>query len=64
MRLSYDEGRTWPFSKVIYPKSAAYCCLARLSDGRIGLLYEKDDYKTLAFACFTLDWLTNNKDSF
>ena len=62
VRLSYDEGTTWPISKVIDPNSAAYSCLARLADGRVGLLYEKDNYRTLTFVAFTLDWLTDGRD--
>ena len=55
VRISYDEGRTWPVSKLIWPASAAYSCPARLSDGRVGLLYERDDYKTIAFTAFSAD---------
>ena len=63
VRLSYDEGRTWPVSRLIHAGSAAYCCLAALPDTRIGLLYERDGYKTIAFTAFTLGWLTNGKDT-
>lgn len=54
IRLSYDEGRTWPVSKLIDAGPSAYSCLARLSDGRIGLLYERDNYQRLTFMAFTL----------
>ncbi|MHC4407059.1 MAG: sialidase family protein [Planctomycetota bacterium] len=57
VRLSYDEGRTWPVSKTIYKGSAAYSCLARLADGRLGLIYERDDYGKLTFASLALAWL-------
>ena len=57
VRISYDEGRTWPVSRVIEDGSAAYSCLTRLKDGRIGILYERDDYKRLAFATFTTAWM-------
>ena len=62
VRLSYDEGATWSISKVIDPESAAYSCLTRLADGRVGLLYEKDNYRALTFVAFTLDWLTDGRD--
>lgn len=42
VRLSYDEGRTWPVAKLIEPVAAEYSSLTRLSDGAIGLLYERD----------------------
>lgn len=58
VRISYDEGRTWVSRRLIYGNSAAYCCLTRLPDGRVGLLYEADRYTRLVFTAFDLDWLT------
>jgi sialidase-1 len=40
IRISYDEGRTWPVSRVIEPDFFAYSSLARLKNGDVGLLYE------------------------
>jgi len=57
VRLSYDEGKTWPVGKVLHEGSAAYSSLAKLPDGKIGLLYERDDYHVIEFASFTLEWL-------
>ncbi len=56
VRMSYDEGRTWPISRLIEPGLAAYSALARLPDARIGVLYESGGYKQLTFAAFDLDW--------
>lgn len=58
VRLSYDEGQTWPVSRLVNPGSAAYCCLAALPDGRIGLLYERSSYRRISFVAFDLAWLT------
>jgi sialidase-1 len=61
VRLSDDEGQTWPVSRLIHKGPAAYSCLARLADGQIGLLYEageKNAYETITLATFGLDWLT------
>ena len=63
VRMSYDEGRTWPVSRLVDPGSAAYSCLARLSDGRIGLLYESGGYKRVTFAAFGLEWLSSAHES-
>jgi sialidase-1 len=63
VRLSCDEGRTWPIGKTVYEGSSAYSCLAKLPDGRAGLLYERDDYGKLTFAAFTLSWLTEGQAS-
>ena len=57
VRLSHDEGRTWPVIKLIDAGPSGYCCLTRLKDGQIGLLYERDNYKRLSFVSLTLDWL-------
>jgi sialidase-1 len=57
VRLSRDDGRTWPAARVLYANSAAYSCLVALPGGRAGCLYEKDGYRTIAFARFGLDWL-------
>jgi sialidase-1 len=66
VRLSYDEGSTWPISKVIHAGPAAYSCLTVLADGTIGLLYERGDkspYETITFSRFNLEWLTDGKDN-
>ena len=48
LRLSYDEGRTWPKSRVIEPGSSEYSSLGRLPNGDIGLLYERNTQKKYA----------------
>ena len=63
VRLSYDEGRSWPVAKVIHEGSAAYSDLVVLPDGAIGCLYERDDYGKITFARFTLQWLTEGEDA-
>lgn len=62
VRLSYDEGRTWPVSRQVYEGSSAYSCLTVLPDNSIGCLYEKDGYGKIAFARFSLEWLTGGAD--
>jgi sialidase-1 len=66
VRLSYDEGATWPVSRVIYEGPSAYSCLVVLRDRTIGLLYERGaeaPYDRITFARFTLGWLTNGEDA-
>jgi sialidase-1 len=61
VKLSRDDGETWPIEKVIHDGPAAYSCMAVLSDGQIGILYERGDespYKKVTFAKFSLEWLT------
>ena len=61
LRLSYDEGRTWPVAKRLNPERSMYSCLAQLPDRSIGLLYERS--MQMAFARLTLDWLTDGEDA-
>jgi len=64
VRLSSDEGRTWPAARVVHDGPAAYSCLARLPDGRIGCLYECGNtapYERIRFASFGREWLANGR---
>jgi sialidase-1 len=65
VKLSYDEGRSWPVARSVHAGPSAYCCLAPLRNGEIGLLYENGDeapYERINFARFTLEWLTEGED--
>ena len=70
VRLSYDEGKSWPVAKRIQTGPGAYSSMTVFPDGSIGILYETgsafvafDDYsQKIVFARFTLDWLTDGKD--
>ncbi|MFL5620852.1 MAG: exo-alpha-sialidase [Gemmatimonadaceae bacterium] len=61
VRLSYDEGMSWPVAKVVEPGPSAYSSLVALPDRSVGLLYERgvrSPYERITFARFTLKWLT------
>lgn len=65
VRLSYDEGKTWPVARVLHEGPAAYSSLVVQPDFSIGLLFERGErsaYEGIAFARFTLDWLTGGRD--
>lgn len=62
IRISYDEGKTWTEGKIIYAKGSAYSSMTVLSNGDIGLFFEKDDYQENVFVRLTLEWLTDGKD--
>jgi sialidase-1 len=71
VKLSYDEGRTWPVARVLEPGTSGYSDLAVGPDGTIYCLYErgstdgKDHFatRTLTLARFNLEWLSDGKDS-
>jgi sialidase-1 len=65
IRLSYDECRTWAFSRTLNPGKSAYSELAVTADMTICCFYErgvKDTYERITFARFSLEWLTQGKD--
>lgn len=57
VRVSEDEGATWPIARRLYEGSSAYCCLAVLPGEQICCLYERDEYKKITLARFSLSWL-------
>jgi sialidase-1 len=53
VRLSRDDGKTWPVARLLHKGPSAYSCLTVLSDGSIGCLYEggeKNAYEKIIFA--------------
>jgi sialidase-1 len=63
VRLSYDEGKTWPVSKVIHKDYFGYSCLAAVPNGMIGCLFENVNCSKITFTRFSLKWLSDGKDS-
>ena len=62
VRLSNDEGQSWPVSPRVNDGPAAYSCLSVLADGAIGLLYETGTvhpYERIKFVRSDLEWLTS-----
>ena len=62
IRISFDDGKTWQIKKVLYKGGFAYSVLTSLPDGTIGCLFEADNYKRIAFAKFSFQWLTESKN--
>jgi len=49
LRISFDEGKTWKKKFLIEPKNTGYSDIVKLSNKKIGILYEADDYKEIKF---------------
>ncbi|ONI84827.1 hypothetical protein ALI22I_30545 [Saccharothrix sp. ALI-22-I] len=67
--ISYDDGASYRYSRVVNPGASYYSDLARLSDGTILLAYGRDGDvpsfpERIAIARFDLEWLTRGRDSF
>ncbi len=66
VRVSFDEGQTWPYKRKIDDRPAAYSCMAILPNGDIGMLYETGDTSSIAdliFVRFPLTWITGTTDT-
>ncbi len=55
VRVSLDNGNSWPYNKLIYDGQSAYSDMVVLEKGKIGLLYEKDEYKKIVFSNIDLN---------
>ncbi|MBW7934236.1 MAG: exo-alpha-sialidase, partial [Gemmatimonadaceae bacterium] len=49
VKMSCDDGATWPFKTVVDSGPSAYSTIARLPDGALGVLYEQGPYKRIVF---------------
>jgi sialidase-1 len=57
VKMSCDDGATWPITKVVTSGSTGYSTLANLPGGRFGLLYEQNGYTEMTYASFDAQWL-------
>jgi sialidase-1 len=69
VKLSPDDGRTWPFAQVIEEGPSAYSAPDVLPDGTILCLYECEegvhmfDTRCLRLARFSADWIAAGKST-
>jgi sialidase-1 len=64
VRVSRDDGKTWPVARTLHEGPAAYSCLTVLPDKSIGCLYEcgrTNAYEKITFARFPLEWVERGK---
>lgn len=63
VRASFDEGQTWPASRLLNPGPSAYSDLAVMEDGTIFCLYERGEKgpsEMVTCARFDLEWILSN----
>lgn len=66
LKLSSDEGQSWPLQKILEPGPAGYSDIAVGPDGTLYCLYETNTITTgwnysLVLKRFSLEWLTSEK---
>ncbi len=55
LKASFDDCKSWSNAKLIYEGPAAYSCLTKLPDGKIGMFFEageKGAYEKMVFVSF------------
>jgi sialidase-1 len=57
VRISYDEGRTFPAERILSEEPAAYSDLTVLKDKTVGCLWERGNYRFITFTRFNLAFL-------
>jgi len=65
VRLSYDECRSWPVSRIIHEGPSAYSDICVAPDMSICCFYERGAescYEKMTFGRFNLEWLTRGQD--
>jgi len=55
IKLSHDDGKTWPFSETLDSGPSAYSDLSVMPDGTVLCLYERD--QSIVCARFDLEWI-------
>ncbi len=60
LRVSGDEGWTFTRERLVAAGSAAYSDMERLDDGRIGVLWERDNYGFITFTPLDRTWILAN----
>lgn len=64
VKISYDDGQTWPLARTLNPGPSAYSALIALHDGSLAVLYEhgeKSSVERITFARFRPEWITQAK---
>lgn len=62
VRMSLNQGMSWPVSRIVNEASSAYSDLVVQKDGQIGLLYERGNGGGIHYANFNLPWLLNGRE--
>ncbi|WP_178946147.1 sialidase family protein [Kocuria sp. TGY1127_2] len=62
LRMSFDDGRTWPHNRVLNPRHHVYQSMAQLPDGRLAVLWERE-WQGLFLSIIPLSWLLESRST-
>lgn len=62
LRLSYDDGETWPHNRVLNPRHHVYQSIAQLPDHSLGVLWERE-WQGLFLTKVPLSWLCDSRST-
>ncbi|HEY4416499.1 MAG TPA: sialidase family protein [Verrucomicrobiae bacterium] len=63
LRISYDEGQTWPVSNLVYAGTSGYSALTKLANGQVGLLHEVNNYARIDFVSRSVGVISGGSDT-
>jgi sialidase-1 len=64
LRLSYDEGQTWPVSNLVYSGVSGYSALTKLANGEVGLLNEVNNFARIDFVRRSVNVISGYADAY
>ncbi len=64
IKMSYDDGKTWPVAKSVGAGNYSYSVLCPVKPGVAGVLFEVNGHpiRHIRFAPFSISWLTDGED--
>lgn len=63
IKMSYDDGETWPVEKSVGDGPFAYSVMCPLKPGYVALLFEAGNEGGIKFTPISLKWLTDGEDT-
>ncbi len=61
IRVSTDDGKSWPYAKVVVPGFFAYSCMAPLQEDKVALLYETERSRTIRLMTLSMEEIMKEK---
>lgn len=63
IKMSYDDGETWPVEKEVGRGAFAYSAMCPLKPGQVALLFEAGNEGGIMFTTISIKWLTDGEDT-